>query len=60
MTKGKEGSRDRDYERLMVAYKELRSEPGKREESDRILDAALKLREKGLVSQDAITAAQYL
>lgn len=60
MTKEKEGSKDREYERLMEAYKELRMDPDKRDESSRILDAALKLRRSGLVSDDAITSAQYL
>lgn len=54
------GEKDYEYERLMSAYKELRMDPNKREESNKLLDKALELRKSGKVSEDAIISAQYL
>jgi hypothetical protein len=54
------GEKDYEYEKLMSAYKELRMDPDKREESNKLLDKALELRKSGKVSDDAITSAQYL
>ena len=54
------GEKDYEYENLMSAYKELRMNPDKREESNKLLDKALELRRSGKVSDDAITSAQYL
>lgn len=52
-------SRDDDkYVALMARYKELRGELGPK--ADLYLKAAMTLREKGQVSQDAILGAAYL
>jgi hypothetical protein len=49
---------DKAYLALMDAYKVNRLEKGP--ESVRYLEAAIKLRERGNVSQDAIIGAAYL
>ena len=51
-------SDDEKYMQLMARYKELRGKLG--EEASPYLDAAIKLRERGNVSEDAITGAAYL
>jgi hypothetical protein len=49
---------DTKYVALMARYKELRGELG--EKADPYLQAAMKLREKGQVSEDAILGGAYL
>jgi hypothetical protein len=49
---------DEKYLALMNAYKVNRLEKGP--EANRYLDAAIKLRERGNVSDDAIIGAAYL
>jgi hypothetical protein len=49
---------DQKYVALMAKYKEMRGEMGP--EANRYLEAAMKLREKGDVSDDAIIGAAYL
>jgi hypothetical protein len=49
---------DNKYMQLMARYKELRGELG--EKAEPYLQAAMKLREKGDVSEDAILGAAYL
>jgi len=58
MASEKKVSDDQKYMQLMSRYKELRGELG--EQADVYLDAAIKLREKGNVSEDAIIGAAYL
>jgi hypothetical protein len=52
------GKHDEQYVALMSRYKERRQELG--EKSNLYLEAAMKLREKGDVSEDAIIGAAYL
>ena len=52
------GKDDSKYVKLMSRYKELRGKLGK--EANPYLEAAMKLRETGDVSQDAIIGAAYL
>jgi hypothetical protein len=49
---------DQKYTALMAKYKELRGELGP--EANRYLEAAMKLRDKGGVSDDAIIGGAYL
>jgi hypothetical protein len=49
---------DAAYVALMAKYKENRREMG--EEAMKYLDAAMKLKEKGDVSEDAIIGGAYL
>jgi hypothetical protein len=49
---------DQKYIALMAKYKELRGELGP--EANRYLEAAMKLRDKGAVSDDAVIGAAYL
>lgn len=49
---------DKKYMALMARYKELRGKLG--EEATPYLEAAIKLREEGNVSEDAILGAAYL
>jgi hypothetical protein len=49
---------DQKYVALMAKYKELRDELGP--EANKYLDAAMKLRDKGGVSDDAVIGAAYL
>ena len=49
---------DEKYLKLYAKYKELRRQQGK--EASKYLQAAMKLRESGNVSQDAIIGAAYL
>ena len=49
---------DTKYVALMDRYKQLRGEKG--EEAVKYLEAAMKLREKGNVSDDAVIGAAYL
>jgi hypothetical protein len=49
---------DQKYVALMAKYKELRGELGP--EANRYLEAAIKLRDKGEVSEDAIIGGAYL
>jgi len=49
---------DKKYMALMSRYKELRGKLG--EKADPYLEAAMKLREEGDVSEDAILGAAYL
>jgi hypothetical protein len=51
-------SDDQKYIALMAKYKEIRGELGP--EANKYLDAAMKLRDKGDVSDDAIIGAAYL
>jgi hypothetical protein len=53
-------SNDDKYQKLMERYKNLRRDPAKRVESLRTLDAAQKMDIDGLVSEDVVTAWQYL
>ena len=48
------------YQKLMELYKKLRRDPAKQAESLRVLDAAQKMDTDGLVSEDVVTAWQYL
>ena len=52
------GKHDEQYVALMSRYKERRQELG--EKANLYLEAAMKLREKGDVSEDAIIGAAYL
>jgi hypothetical protein len=52
------GKNDEQYVALMSRYKERRQELG--EKANLYLEAAMKLREKGDVSEDAIIGAAYL
>lgn len=49
---------DEKYIKLIDKYKQLRRKNGK--EAVKYLDAAIKLREKGDVSDDAVIGAAYL
>ena len=49
---------DNKYNALMARYKELRGELGPK--ALPYLEAAMKLREKGNVSEDAVIGAAYL
>lgn len=49
---------DQKYQLLMGRYKQLRGELG--EEADMYLEAAMKLREKGNVSDDVVLGMAYL
>jgi hypothetical protein len=49
---------DQKYVTLMARYKEMRGEMGP--EANRYLEAAMKLRERGNVSEDAIIGGAYL
>jgi hypothetical protein len=49
---------DQKYVALMARYKEMRGEMGP--EANRYLEAAMKLRDKGGVSDDAIIGGAYL
>ena len=49
---------DQKYVALMAKYKEMRGEMGP--EANRYLEAAMKLRDKGGVSDDAIIGGAYL
>jgi hypothetical protein len=49
---------DKAYMALMAKYKELRGREG--EAAVRYLEAAMKLREQGNVSKDAVIGAAYL
>lgn len=53
-------SNDEKYQKLMENYKKLRRDPTQRAKSMKILDAAQKMDIDGLVSQDVVTAWQYL
>jgi hypothetical protein len=53
-------SNDDKYQKLMERYKKLRRDPAKRVESLRALDAAQKMDIDGLVSENVVTAWQYL
>jgi len=52
------GKHDEQYIALMSRYKERRQEFG--EKANLYLEAAMKLREKGDVSEDAILGGAYL
>jgi hypothetical protein len=58
MASEKKVSDDEKYNALMARYKELRGELGP--EANAYLKAAMKLREKGNVSDDAVIGAAYL
>ena len=58
MASEKKVSDDDKYVALMARYKELRGELG--EKALPYLKAAMKLREKGNVSDDAVIGAAYL
>ena len=49
---------DKAYVALMIKYKEMRGENGK--EAMKYLDAAMNLRERGNVSDDAFIGAAYM
>ena len=49
---------DQKYVALMAKYKEMRGEMGP--EANRYLEAAMKLRDKGGVSEDGVIGAAYL
>ena len=51
-------SDDRKYQLLMGRYKELRGSEG--QEAVKYLEAAMKLREKGNVSEDIVKGMAYL
>ena len=48
---------DKAYVALMIKYKEMRGENGK--EAMKYLDAAIELRERGSVSEDAFIGGAY-
>jgi len=58
MASEKKVSDDKKYNELMAKYKELRGELGVK--ANPYLLAAMKLREKGNVSDDAVIGAAYL
>jgi len=58
MASEKKVSDDEKYNALMAKYKELRGELGVK--ANPYLEAAMKLREKGNVSDDAVIGAAYL
>jgi hypothetical protein len=58
MESKKKVSDDEKYVALMARYKELRGELGIK--ANPYLEAAMKLREKGNVSDDAVIGAAYL
>jgi hypothetical protein len=58
MASEKKVSDDEKYVALMARYKELRGELGIK--ANPYLEAAMKLRQKGNVSDDAIIGAAYL
>jgi len=55
-----EGSDDKKYFALMSEYKMLRRNPKNRDEADKILKKALKLKREGDVSKNARIGAAYL
>ena len=55
-----EGADDKKYFALMSEYKMLRRNPKNRDEADKILKKALKLKREGDVSKNARIGAAYL
>lgn len=58
MASDKQMTDEQKYKLLMGRYKELRGSAG--EEAVKYLEAAMKLREKGNVSQDVVLGMAYL
>ena len=58
--KQSEGADDKKYFALMSEYKMMRRNPKNRDEANKILDKAMKLKREGDVSKDAKLGAAYL
>ena len=51
---------DEKYQKLMAAYKDIRRDPNKQEESMRLLKAAFAVKAKGGVDPDIALGMAYL